>query len=336
VKGDGPGGDGGLERILDAARAGTLYGASLPERALRAMVGAAGGILRESARAAVPDALKGSKLYELTVRKMLRFLVEDVGGLEGAAPEAGAAAGAAPPGGTEYVAKKAISNAIDIAGLAALHVSPLWVIAIFSDVVHGARSYLDALGEELRRTGVISPETRFEGVDGLLAALGKVSGSVADGLDTPPVTIAELGRTVRILREESARVDLKALYPQEPLDALWKDIGDAARTEGRTPFEISNALAVMVFSRITRVGRGAAGSVKVGLDLVGENVVAYYLDSLAELGRKGYYQSLADASGPYLDGLRHLFAPSRESWTEKVLKGRWLRALWAWIGRKRG
>ena len=116
-------GEGALDRLLEAARAGTLYGAGLPERALRALVGAAGGVLRESARAAVPDALKGSKLYELTVRKMLRFVVEDVGGLAGACG-GGEAPGAAPPAGTDYVVKKAIGNAIDIASLAALHVSP--------------------------------------------------------------------------------------------------------------------------------------------------------------------------------------------------------------------
>jgi hypothetical protein len=326
-----------LERAIDAALSGTLYGASLPERALRAMVGAAGGVLRESARAAVPDALKGSKLYELTVRKMLRFLVEDVGGLEGACKgEAGAIpgpTGATAPalavGGTEYVVKKALGNAVDIAGLAVFHVSPLWVVAIFSDIAYGARSYLNALGEELRRTGVIAPDARFEGVDGLLAALGKVSGTVADGLDTPPVTIAELEKMVRSLREESARVDLKALVPQEGLEKIWKGIEEAAAAEGRSPFEISNALAVMVFAQISRLGMGAVGSVKVGLDLLHDNVIDYYLDSLAQLHEKGYYGAVADAAGPYVEGLRLLFDPSRETYTEKVLTGKLFALIWA-------
>ena len=160
---------------------------------------------------------------------------------------------------------------------------------------------------------------------------------MADHLDTPPVTLAELEKMVRSLREESGRVDLKALVPEERLDALWKEIGEAARTEGRSPFEISNALAVMAFSRISQIGKGAAGSVKVGIDILEENVLGYYFDSLAELHRRGYYGALADASGPYLAGIRVLFEPSNETYTEKVLTGKVFARIWArvkgWCGR---
>jgi hypothetical protein len=335
------------ERLLDVARAGTLYGMSLPERALRGMVGAASGLLRESARAAVPDAMKGSKLYEITVRKMLGFLVREVGGLDSVPADAGVNRGAPPAPAADlaapadpaapalaaspprdYMVKKALGNALDIAGLAALHVSPLWVIAVASDVVLGVRTYLNALGDELRRTGVLPKDSSFEGVDGLLKALQNVSGTVADSLDTPPVTVRELEKMVKTLRRESTRIDLRRLLPEEELQRVWNGIHEAARVEGRTPFEVSNALAVMVYGQLLRVGKGAVGSVKVGFDLLHDNVFAYYFDSLAEMERKGYYQSLLDASGPYLAGLSHLFEPSRESYTEKVLKGKPLRALW--------
>jgi hypothetical protein len=321
-----------IEKLLEAARAGTLYGASLPERTLRAIVGAAGGVLRESAQAAVPDAMKGGKLYEITVRKMLRFVIEDVGGLEGAASPASCDPGlapAAPPAGTEYVVKKAIGNVIDVAGIATLHMSPLWVIALFSDVVHGARTYVNALADELRRTGVLTGDARFENVDGLLGALQRVSGTVADHLDTPPVTLGELQKMVTSLREESSRVDLTTLIPEEQLAAVWNGIQEEAAAAGRSPFEISSALAMKAYGQLERVGKGAFGGVKVGFDLLNDNVIRYYLDSLGELHEKGFYQTVMEASGPYLHGMRHLFEAERETYTEKVLKGKPLRALWA-------
>ncbi len=351
------------ESLIETAQAAALYTASLPERTLRALVGAASGVLRESARAAVPDAMKRTKFYELTVRKMLGFLVKDVGGLEAAAArgagptaradaasgtaaaaapaagETGEAVPAPPPEGSEYVVKKAIGNAIDIAGLATLHLSPLWVIAAFSDVVLGARTYLNALGEELRARGVISPEEKFEGVDGLLKSIQKISGSVADNLDTPPVTTAELEKMVTGLREESKRVDLIHVLPEAELKRLWDEIHAAAKLEGRSPFEVSSAMGMMVFSQISRIGQGAYGTVKVGFDLVNDNILKYYVDSLAELRRKGFYQSIIDVSQPYMEGLGHLFQPSRESYTEQVLRGKPFRALWrklrAWCRRKK-
>jgi hypothetical protein len=334
---------------LEAAQ-GALYAVSLPERALRAMVGTASGLLRESARAAVPDAMKGSKLYELTVRKMLGFLIRDVGGFEGVAAEKvagsylgpaveGTAVAAPVPEGSEFLVKKALGNALDIAGIATLHVSPLWVIAVFSDIVHGARTYLHALGEELRARGVIAKDAQFEGVDGLLKAIQTVSGAVADNLDTPPVTVSELEKMVKTLREESKKVDLRHLLPEQEVANLWSGIQEAARLEGRSPFEVSSAMAMMVYNQLLRVGQGAVSTVKVGFDILNDNVISYYLTSLAELSRKGYYQSLLEASGPYLRGLRHLFEPSRETYTEKVLKGKPLRALWQalrrWCARRR-
>jgi hypothetical protein len=336
---------------LDSVKGGALYTVSLPERALRAMVGAASGLLRESARAAVPDAMKTSKLYELTVKKMLGFLIRDFGGLSEAgrtpvppattlSPPVLAGGPAAPaPEGTEYMVKKALGNAIDIAGLVTLHLSPLWLIAVFSDVVLGARAYLNALGDELRARGVIDSDEQFEGVDGLLAAIQKFSGKLADNLDTPPVTVKELKKTVETLRAESTKMDLRKVIPEAEIQKLWAQIHDEARLTGRSPFEVSSALAMMVYNQLARVGQGAVGSVKVGFDLLHDNVFEYYRDSLAEMKRKGYYQCLVDATGPYLAGLRHLFEPSRESITEKVLKGKPIRALWKrardWCRRRR-
>jgi len=129
----------------------------------------------------------------------------------------------------------------------------------------------------------------------------------------------------------SKKVDLREMLPESEMNRLWNEIHEAARLEGRSVFEVSSALGMMVYNQLARVGHGAVGSVKVGFDLLNDNVLEYYASSLAEMHRKGYYQSILEASGPYLTGLALLFQPSRETYTEKVLKGKPFRALWGKI-----
>ena len=338
---------------------GVLYGASLPERLVRGMIGAASGILKESAEAVVPDAMKGSKLYELAVRKMLRRLVEDVGGLKaiGPATEESPAAGTgttdrgtAAPGtdtaapGTDTAAPGtgagtadtsaahlAVSSAVDIAGMTALHLSPLWVLAVVSDVALGARTYLQALVKELKTQGVIEGSAAVESVDDLLATLQQVSGTAADKLDTPPLTLKELRRSVDQLRSESKKVDLAKMLPTEEMDRLWREIQATATREGCSVFEVSSAMAMMALGRVAQAGKGAYGSVKVGFDLLNDNVLQYYADSLARIHEKGLYQTLAETYEPYLRCLRHLFEPSTSTYTEEMLTGRLFTRLWRWM-----
>ncbi len=319
---------------------GVLYGASLPERLVRGMIGAASGVLKESAEAVVPDAMKGSKLYELAVRKMLRRLVEDVGGLKASEPVAQEAPAVAPGAGTSdagtgttdtSAAHLAVSSAVDIAGMTALHLSPLWVLAVVSDVAMGARTYLQALVKELKAQGVIEGSAAVESVDDLLATLQQVSGTAADKLDTPPLTLKELKRSVDQLRAESGKVDLAKMLPREEMDRLWHEIQATATREGCSAFEVSSAMAMMALGRVAQAGKGAYGSVKVGFDLLHDNVLLYYADSLARIHEKGLYQTLAETYEPYLRSLRHLFEPSTSTYTEEMLTGRLFTRLWRWM-----
>lgn len=315
-------GDGIVSRAVDA----TLYSLSLPERVARGMIGCTSGILKETARVAVPNAMKGTRFYDITVRKMLSFLVDDVGKLrttESKDDEGGE--------DSQYLMKKAVGNVIDVAGLTVLHLSPLWVLALFSDVTMGTKKYLNTLADELKKQGVLEKSATIDSIDSILDSLQKTSGILADNLDTPPLTVEQLKESVKKLRAEANRVDLAKAVPTEDLAAIWDEIQKTASTEGRSLLEVSNALAVMTFSQFARAGKGAYTSVKVGFDLVNDNVVDYYVQALDEIHQKGYYQSVLDAYEPYVHGLRHLFATETETTTEQILKGKPFRRMWRTI-----
>lgn len=338
-----------------------LYGASLPERALRGIVGAAGGVLRESARVAVPDSMKGSKLYTLAVEKMLGTLVEDVGGLKAAAgpggapgtdrivspespvcaesepppPGSGATSSAAPsvPPDESRPLRMAVANVVDLAGMSTLHLSPLWIFAIVSDVALGAKTYLRALVGELKTQGVLDESRAIETVDDLLESIQGASGRLADKLEAPPLTVEELRRSVEEVRSGAKSVDLLKLYPASEIDRVWSEIEAIATKEGCSIFEVASAMGMMALGRVSRVGRGVYGSVKVGFDLLDDNVFEHYARSLARLREKGYYETVAETFEPYLRGLKALFEARGDSYTEELLTGRSFRRLWAALKR---
>ena len=311
-----------------------LYGASVPERALRGMIGAASGVLKESAEVLVPDAMKGMKLYELTVRKMLSTMVEDVGGLklDPAGPShdpAGAREGEPSPAGPPdaRAARMAVAQAVDIAGLTTLHLSPLWVLGVLSDVTLGARTYLQALTEELKAQGVIDRGETIRNVDDLLGSLQRFSGSLADRLDAPPVTVEELRRTASEIRAEAQRIDLSKAIPSAEIERAWTEIQETAAREGFSVFQVSSALGMMALTGLSSAGKGAYGSVKVGARMIDDKILQHYFSSLERIRAKGFYQALAETYEPYLRALRRLFDPSTETVTETLLTGKAFRGL---------
>lgn len=316
--------EGVVSEAVDAA----LYGLSLPERVARAMIGCTSGLIRETAQVAVPDAFKQSRLYDITVRKMLGFLVQEVGMLKSG--QDGAATGESEKDDEEsqYLVKKAVGNVIDVAGMTVMHVSPLWVLAIFSDVTLGTKKYLNVLTDELKKDGIIEESATIENIDHLLGAIEKTSGTLVESLDTPPVTMNQLKKTVSTLRDESARVDLSHIIPTEDMNRVWDELQETAKAEGRSILEVSSAVGMMAFSQISRVGKGALTTAKVSFDLFEDNIIDYYFGAFDRIHENGYYQSVLETYEPYAQGLKYLFHDETETTTEQVLRGKVFRRLW--------
>src|SRR4030095_14115152 len=59
---------------------------SLPERVLRSVTGLAAGLLREIGEVTIPQTVRRGHLYSNLVDATLRFLIEQVGGVQGVYP----------------------------------------------------------------------------------------------------------------------------------------------------------------------------------------------------------------------------------------------------------
>ena len=67
----------------------SLYTLSIPERYLRGLTALTGGMLKETTDLVVPDFVQDTNSYNIFVGNLLRFAVENVGGVEGLYNEEG-------------------------------------------------------------------------------------------------------------------------------------------------------------------------------------------------------------------------------------------------------
>ncbi|MBN1589176.1 MAG: hypothetical protein JW888_06660, partial [Pirellulales bacterium] len=309
-----------------------LYSVSLPERTFRVVSGLVGGALRESASLLVPQAFQTSKTYSVMVRQMLDFLAEDVGGVARSDdPDA-------PPPVENFVARKAVGNFVELAGLATLHLSPLMVLAIFSDVAYGSKTYLKELAVELKKEGVIDENSTIDRVDELLDALAQTSRTTATAFDTPPMSIDGLRETIRQTREAAATVDPASVLPQDELQRLWDDLHNLAEREGVNPFAISSAVTLYSLNKIGSAGRGALSSVRVAGSLFDRHVIDHYAKALGKIRAEGFYTTLAKTSKPYAEAVWRNFSSEKSTVTEDLLSGKLVGRAYStarrWLGGK--
>lgn len=301
-----------------------LFGLSLPERTLRSGVGVVGGALREAAQKLVPQAFQDSKTYTVMVRQMLDYLVEEVGNVAKQPGESQVAAAEQPNAAKDFLARKAVGNFMEMAWLATLHVSPLTVMAVVSDVAYGSQTYLQELAIELKKQGVIDEDSTIDHVDDLFEAVAHASSSTAGVLDTPPLSVEGLKQTIQQTRQSLANIDPSSVLPQRELERFWEEIRAVAGREGVGMLEVSSAMTLHSLGKIATVGRGALSTVKVAGTLVDRHVIDHYREALADVRDKGLYATLAEVSQPYADAVWQNFSSRQPTVTEDLLSGKLL------------
>ena len=294
-----------------------LYGLSLPERTLRSTSAVVGGALRESADMLTPQAFRSSKSYSMFVQQMLDFVVEDVGGVERKN-----AAGQAQV--ESFVAKKAVSGFIELAGAATLPVSPLTVLALISDMAYGSQAYLKELSAELKKHGIIDEQSTIDSAADLLAAIGNTSGKTGEALDLPPLTVQEMKQTIEQTRAALNGIDPARLIPQAELNRLWTDMHEVANREGVSVFDVSSTMALYAIGHAGAASRGAVTSVTVAGNMFDRHILDHYRGAIGEIQRKGMYATLAESSAPYIGAMWSNFSAEKETITEDLLSGKML------------
>ena len=298
-----------------------IFGLSLPERTARSASAIVGGLVNETAARLIPAAFRSSRSYRVFVQQALDMMVHDVGGVKNPNQPTATAE-------ESKLAQKAVGGLLDVAGAATLHLSPMTVLAVFSDIAYGSGHYLDKLSEELKREGIIDSESSIDHVSDLVEALQLTSKKAADVVDTPPISLEGLTDTISQLREEINKVDPRSLIPQAEVQRLWGEMEEAATKADVGLWDVSTTMTMFAMNRISLTTRGALSTVTVAGSLFDEHIIGHYSDALEEIGEKGLYATLSEVSTPYLEAVWDNFEDERETWTEELITGRMFSKAW--------
>lgn len=297
------------------------YGLSLPERTARSVSVIVGGLVNESAARLIPTAFRSSRSYSVFVQQALNMMIHDVGGVKNETP-------ATPNAQETHLARKAVGGLLDVAGAATLHLSPITVLAVFSDLAYGSGHYLGKLSDELKREGIIDADSSIDHVADLLDALRATSGKAAETVDSPPISIEGLTDTISQLREEISKADPRQLIPQAEVERIWGEMEDAASKEDVGVWDVSTTMTMFAMNRVTLTSRGALTSIRVAGNMLDEHIVQHYSAALGDISDNGLYATLSDVSSPYLEAVWDNFDDDRETWTEELVTGRLFEKAW--------
>jgi len=276
-----------------------------------------GGMLKETSDLVLPDFVRDTTTYNIFVGNLLRFAVENVGGVKGLYDDESLEG--------EYATRKLLGNAIEGVGIATVHVSPLWVFAFFADSVKGGQVYLDRLQDELVEKGYIESNKLSSSLQELLDGLEKTTSSFAQNIDTPPLSRADVMGNVNEIRESIgelfSRAGKTAGDITNEVSNIMQDFLDTATEEGQSLLELGGVLTLQATSRAKQAAGVAVTAPQVAGKMLYENILGYYKDTLSDIHEHGYARVVSETIDPYGNAIISQFSTDKETWTEKIFRG---------------
>ena len=295
------------------------YLLSMPERVLRSVFGFGAGIVREVGEVALPEGVKRTQLYRNLVDTTLRFLIEQVGQVDGVYP-------ADAPLGEDFLKRRAAGNAIEALGIVAFRASPVWVLAALADVCGMGRQLIPEIADALKAQKLLDADATFSTVDDLLDGLERTSSRLAGTVNTPPLDVAALREEWQALRQDAQRLQPQSLPSPAAIADIWRKLRVEAEQQDRSVFETSSMLAVSAIRAVPDNARWLAATATVGASrtgqIVGHALLEHYRSTLAEIRATGYTTYAARQLGPYVRAAIGQFSPERVTLTERFLSRR--------------
>ncbi len=296
---------------------GYKYVLSLPERLIRSAGALCGGLLREIGEVALPGAVRRTTLYRTMVGVTLRFLIEELGQVEG---QYDAATGPAE----NFVLQRTASHGIELMGILAFHASPVWVLAALADLTGGGHTLLREISEALQEEGLLEPGARFESMEQVLGGLEKTSSHLALTLNMPPMDVSGLRREWETLRTELQSIPPNRVPALERLEQTWRELRESATAQNRTVLTLSSLMAISTLAHVPAnllwLSKAAHSAARRTTVTVGGALLDHYSTALREIAETGFLSYWMREFRPYLRAAAMQFAPEHESLTERLLR----------------
>ena len=301
-----------------SSRIGYSFVISLPERLVRSISALTGGLLREAGVILLPAGLRRTALYRVMVEVTLRFLIEELGRVQGVYPKSEDLEG--------FLVKRTASHGIELLGLLTLHVSPIWVLAALADATGAGHTLIKQIADSLKQEGLLERDAQFETLDQLLNGLENTSAHLADTLNMPPVTLKGLRKEWEKLKQVLPSVPTANLPNLTTLETLWTKLVAASAAEHQSVFALCSTLAVGTLAELPAsvfwLSKAAQTAAKRTGQLLGETLLDHYVLALNEIAAEGFVVYWRKQFHPYLSAAAQQFAPANETTTERLLHAR--------------
>jgi hypothetical protein len=294
-----------------------VYLLSLPERVIRSALGFSAGLLREIGAVALPRTVRRGQLYKTLVDTTLRYVIEQVGGAKGVYP-------AEVPQAEDFLARRGVGHAIELLGIVAFRVSPVWVFAALADLSGLGRRLIPEIADALKEEGLLEKEARFENVDQLLDGLEKTSSRLARTINAPPIDVACLRKEWTEIRLQARGLKPIDLPSVKDISSRWEELKDEASRQGRSIFETSSVVAISAVRALPDRARWLSSSTRVSAVRTGKLFSAVVLNdyshTLNELREVGYVTYAKRQLSPYLRACADQFSRQQRSMTERLIE----------------
>jgi hypothetical protein len=293
------------------------YLLSFPERLIRSALGLGAGVVREVGEVALPDGIRQSQLYQNLVDATLRFLIEQVGGVEGVY----AAEGTLPD---NFLARRTAGNAVEVLGIVAFRASPVWILAALADLCGMGRHLIPEISAALKAQGLLEQDAQFATVDQMLDGLERTSSQLATTINTPPLDVEGLRKEWASLREEARSLGSASLPSRDTISHVWAQLKAESARQDRSIFETSSVMAVSAARALPGGVRWLSASARVGATRTGHVLAAalldHYTQTLSEIQQVGYLNYAGRQFRPYVRAAVHQFSPKRRTLTQKLFE----------------
>jgi hypothetical protein len=283
---------------------------------MRSALGLSAGLLREVGEVVLPRGVRRSQLYKSLVDTTLRFVIEQVGGATNIYP-------AEQPQLDNFLVRRGAGNAIELLGIVAFRVSPVWVLAALSDISGFGRRLIPEIAAALEAQNLLEPGAKFESVDQLLDGLERTSSRLAETFNTPPLDVASLRKEWAALRVEARDLKPAQLPSPQAIGAQWEALKQESARQERSVFETSSVMAISAVRALPAKARWLTASASVGAMHTGKvlatAILDHYSETLEELHVVGYLAYAKRQLSPYLRACVDLFSPERRTLTQRLL-----------------
>lgn len=273
-------------------------------------------MVREVGQLALPEGVRRSQLYQNLVDTTLRFLIEQVGGVERPSPEASVP--------DDFLARRTAGNVVEALGIVAFRASPVWVLAALADVCGMGRHLIPEISDALKTQGLLEKEAQFTTVDELLDGLERTSSRIAATINTPPLDVAALRQEWQEIRQAARSLQPASLPSPEIITSVWSQLKAESARQNRSVFETSSMMALSAVQSVPNGVRWLSSATLVGATRTGQvfasALLDHYKQTLSDIRETGYLPYAGQHVRPYVVAAAGQFSPARRSLTERLLQ----------------